>query len=79
LLHVNLRPAEEPIRLGYFSGHAGEGEIFLVEEETAADAPALEWSSPDQLDIRCPRCNSAFARTMNERWRSIHIRYAAAR
>jgi hypothetical protein len=79
LLHVNLRPAEQPIRLGYFSGHASEGEIFLVEEDTPADVPQLEWRSPDRLDIRCARCSSAFARTMNQRWQSVSIRYAPAR
>src|SRR5215813_13301332 len=78
LLHVNLRAAEQPIRLSYFSGHASDGEIFLVEEDTPADAPVLEWSSADQLDIRCPRCSSALARVMNERWQSVHIRYSAA-
>jgi hypothetical protein len=79
LLHVNLRPAGQPIRLGYFSGRASEGEIFLVEEDTPADVPALEWSSHDQLDVRCPHCSSTFARTMNKRWQSVHIRYVAAR
>ena len=75
LLHVNLRPAQQPIRLGYFSGSASEGEIFLGEEDTPAETPDLEWSSPDQLRIRCARCSSAFARAMNERWQSLHIRY----
>src|SRR5215475_14301488 len=79
MLHVNLRPVEQPIRLGYFSGHASEGEIFLVEEDTPADVPALDWSSSKQLDIRCPRCSSAFARAMNQSWQSVHIRYAVAR
>lgn len=79
LLHVNLRPAGQPIRLGYFSGHASEGEILLLEEETAAEIPDMDWSSSDQLHIRCPRCSAAFARAINERWQSIHIRYAAER
>lgn len=79
LLHVNLRPAGQPIGLGYFSGRATKGEVFRVEEDTPADVPALEWSSPDQLDIRCQRCSSTSAKTMNQRWQSVHIRYKAAR
>ncbi len=75
LLHVNLRPAEQPIRLGYFSGQAGEGEIFIVEEDTPAEIPALEWSLPDQLIVRCPRCSSRFAQIIHQRWQSVHIRY----
>ncbi len=76
LLHVNLRSAAQPIRLGYFSGHASEGEIFLVEEDTPAETPTLVWSSSDQLIVRCPRCDSQFAQIMNQRWQSVHIRYA---
>lgn len=79
LLHVNLRAAEDPVRLDFFSGHASEGEVLLMEEETAAEVPELDWRSADQLIIRCSRCSSSFARTLNGHWQSVDIRYEAAR
>src|SRR5215471_21028511 len=42
-LHVNLRPANQALRFGFFSGRAEEGEVFDVEEETQRVRPALEW------------------------------------
>ena len=80
LVHVNLRPAQEPIRLGYFSGQASEGEIFVTEEVFVAGIaspsamPTLEWSSSDQLNVKCSHCSSAFARAQSERWQSVRIR-----
>lgn len=79
LLHINLRPVQQPIRLGYFSGNASEGEIFLAEEDTPAETPDLEWNSSDQLHIRCTHCSPALARAMNERWQSLRIRYETRR
>ncbi len=72
-IHVNLRPAAEPIRLGYFSGRAEEGEVFVAEEDTTDTDPALEWSAPRQIAIRCPRCRAAQKR--EEHWGPITLRY----
>src|SRR5262245_595082 len=41
LIHVNLRPAGEPLRFGFFSGRAEEGEVFVMEEDTQRLTPAL--------------------------------------
>src|SRR5260370_31780538 len=71
LLHGNLRPAAQPIRPGYFSGHASEGEIFLVEETTPAETPTLQLSSSDQLIARCPHCRSQLAHLLNHRSQSV--------
>lgn len=79
LLHVNLRPAQQPVRLGYFSGRATEGEIFLAEEDTLAETPDLEWNSPEQLHVRCGRCSSASAQALQESWQTLHIRYDTGR
>src|SRR5215472_9779971 len=74
LVHVNLRPARQDIRLGYFSGQASEGEIFVAEEVFVAGIaspsaiPTLEWSSSDQLNVKCLRCSSAFAQAQSGRW-----------
>jgi hypothetical protein len=75
LLHINLRPADQAIRFGYFSGNASEGEVFLAEEDTRAETPDLKWSSSDQLHIRCAHCSARFARAMTERWQSLDIQY----
>lgn len=78
LLHVNLRPAAQPISLGYFSGQAEDGQVLLVEEETAATIPEMEWTSPTQLTIRCPRCSSSYARKMDARWGTVVLTYEKA-
>src|SRR5260370_24967658 len=44
-VHVNLRPAAEPIRLIYFSGRADQGEWFLAEHGVPVIAPELEVKS----------------------------------
>jgi hypothetical protein len=75
LLHLNLRRAGQPISLGYFSGSASDGEVLVVEEETAGVVPELEWTSPRELTIRCSRCSSSFAQKMEERLGPILIRY----
>jgi len=75
LLHVNLRQAGQPISLGYFSGLARDGEVLVVEEETAGTIPELQWDSAHELTVRCPRCSSSFAQKMDERWGPIVVRY----
>jgi hypothetical protein len=75
LLHVNLRRTGQPISLGYFSGLASDGEVLIVEEETTGIVPELEWNSPRELTIRCPRCSSSFAQKMDEHLGPIIIRY----
>jgi hypothetical protein len=76
LLHVNLRGAEQySVQLGYFSGRATDGEIFVVEGDAAGPLPVLEWTSPSQLTIRCAHCSSAFARKLDERWGTVLVRY----
>jgi hypothetical protein len=74
-IHVNLRLAAEPVQLGYFSGRADEGEVFLVEEESPDVTPELEWSSPTRLTVRCSRCRAALVQQRNEHWGSVQVRY----
>jgi len=74
-VHVNLRPAAEPIRLSYFSGRADQGEVFLAEQESPDIAPELEWSSPTQLTVRCSRCRAALVQKRDERWGPVEVRY----
>jgi len=71
--HINLRPAPRPIRYGFFSGKAQDGEIFSIEQDANALHPDLVWNSPDQLTIHCRDC--ANARNKQARWGSVLIRF----
>jgi hypothetical protein len=75
VIHVNLRPSAEPIQLGYFSGRADEGEVFVAEEDTQGMEPVLTWNSPSQLTIHCPRCGAAQVGKRQERLGAVSIQY----
>jgi len=75
LLHVNLRPQGDALKLGFFSGRADEGEVFVVEEDTQRVTPTLQWTTPEELAIRCSGCRTALVRKQDERWRSVGLRY----
>jgi hypothetical protein len=73
--HANLRPAGKDLKLGYFSGSATEGEIFVIEQDAAGTAITLHWTSTTTLIIQCPRCSAALVRKRDERWSSVVINY----
>lgn len=73
LVHVNLRPAGGPLTLGYFSGEAAEGEVFVSEQDNLDVAPALRWDSPEQLTILCP--GYGLVRKRDQSWEGIRVRY----
>jgi hypothetical protein len=75
LVHVNVRPATAPIRLGYFSGQVTEGEVFVAEQETPDIVPDLEWTAPAALTIRCPACPAGLVRKREDHIGAISIRY----
>jgi hypothetical protein len=74
-IHVNLRPATEPLRLGFFSGKAGEGEVFLMEQDAARIMPTLQWTAPDELTIQCSRCRATLVHKHEERWGTLKLHY----
>jgi len=76
LTHVNLRPAGESIKLGYFSGKADDGEIFLLEQDAQSAAVSLQWMAPNHLAISCTHCQLAFLRKRLERWGDVVITYS---
>lgn len=78
VVHVNLRQATDPIRVGYFSGQAEDGEVFAFEPESKDQIPVLEWTAPDQLRIRCLRCNNSSVRKREEHWQSVRLLYEIA-
>ena len=76
LTHVNLRPARESIKLGYFSGKADDGEVFLVEQDAPSAAVVLQWMAPNRLAVSCNHCQVAFLRKRQERWQDLLITYS---
>jgi hypothetical protein len=77
--HVNLRPDGKNLELGFFSGSAIEGEVFVIEQDAAGTGITLNWTSPTTLSIGCPRCSAALVRKHDERWGSIVINYQLSR
>jgi len=75
LVHVNLRPAGGPLRLGYFSGKADEGEVFLSEQYDVDVVPELRWDSPEQLSIVCPGCWRSLVQKQEHGWGELRVRY----
>ena len=73
--HINLRPAAEDLKIGFFSGSATEGEVFLIEQDAARSGITLNWASPATLSIQCPHCNAALIRKHAERWGDVVIEY----
>ena len=56
---VNIRSAG-PLQLGFFSGQASEGNVFVIEQDAASLSIRLEWMEDDQLRVICPRCSSRY-------------------
>jgi hypothetical protein len=75
LTHVNLRPAANSIKLGYFSGRADEGEVFLLEQDAQSANISLSWTTPNHLIISCSHCQLAFLHKRLEHWGEVTISY----
>ncbi len=73
--HVNLRIATQPLKYGFFSGKAPEGEVFLIERDLHAAGLVTVWTGPDQLTIQCPKCAGVPADKREEKWGPVTIRY----
>lgn len=73
--HVNLRPAEDELSRGFFSGSATEGEIFVLEQDAIGAGITLHWTSPMALSIACPRCNPGLVSKHDGRWGNVTISY----
>jgi len=72
--HINLRPAGEDLKTGFFSGSATKGEVFLIEQDAAGSGITLHWASPATLSIQCPHCIAAL-RKHDDRRGSVAIEY----
>lgn len=73
--HVNLRPAGEPIKRGFFSGEAAEGEVFEVEQDAAGAGLTVKWLDNDTLLVDCRQCAASFILKKDERWNGTSIKY----
>jgi ribosomal protein L37E len=73
--HVNLTPAGQAVRRGYFSGTAVEGEVFRAEQDALSAGVVLEWTAPERLTIRCARCDRSSVRQQEARWGPVEITY----
>jgi|SRR5215831_17042938 len=75
LTRVNLRLAGESIKLGYFSGKADDGEVFLLEQDAQSAGMTLNWTGPNRLAISCDHCQLAFLKKRQEHWGDVVITY----
>ena len=73
--HVNLRSAKKDLNMGFFSGSATDGEVFMVEQDAAGAGVTLHWTSPTALLISCPHCSATLLSKHDEHWGNIVIEY----
>ena len=73
--HLNLRPAQEPVRTGYFTGVASEGQVFAIPLDVRETSPSLEWTGADELTLRCIGCDGRSPSQQETSWRTVKIRY----
>ena len=73
--HLNLRPAQTPLKLGYFTGTATEGQVFLIPLDARAAKAGLEWTASGELTVRCAGCGGSSPSQQDAAWNGVKIRY----
>jgi len=73
--HVNLRPAREAIRRGFFTGETSDGEVFSIEQDARSAGISVQWTDSDHAVIGCSHCQIAFLQKKSEKWRGVTISY----
>lgn len=73
--HVNLRPVEEPVRTGYFTGTARDGQVFAVELTAREAALDLRWTANTALTIACESCGNPPPSQTDAAWGPVRIQY----
>ena len=73
--HVNLRPAGEDLKRGFFSGMVADGEVFVLEQDAIGSGITIQWATPTTLTIICPACNAALLHTGLRQWNGVAIEY----
>lgn len=75
---VSLRASSEGLQRGFFSGQVNQGIVFRVEQDAAGAGLAVNWTGPEELTIRCPRCEQAFIQQHDKSWGAVRIVYQAS-
>ncbi|HKW76891.1 MAG TPA: hypothetical protein VJN64_15275 [Terriglobales bacterium] len=74
---VNLRDASQDLSRGFVSGEVKTGIVFRVEQDAAGAGLSLSWTGPEELTVRCPRCEASFIQQRDERWGEVRIVYGS--
>jgi hypothetical protein len=77
--HVNLRPAEQPVRTGYFTGTAKDGQVFAVELTAAEASIDLRWNADSALTVACEGCGNPAPSQTDATWGAVRIQYPERR
>jgi hypothetical protein len=73
--HINVRPATQQFKIGFFSGSANEGEIFVVEQDAADAAITLSWSGANTLSVQCLHCKAPMIQKHDQQLGAVTIQY----
>jgi hypothetical protein len=73
--HINVRRAAQELKIGFFSGSANEGEIFVVEQDAADAAITLSWSDANILSVQCLHCKAPMIQRHDQQLGAVTIQY----
>lgn len=73
--HVNIRPAADDLKIGFFSGMADTGETFLVEQDAIASDITLSWPKANTLLIQCAGCKASAVQKRNPQPDAVTVEY----
>lgn len=73
--HVNIRPAADNLKIGFFSGVATVGETFLVEQDAIAADITLSWPKANTLLIQCAGCKATAIQKRDQQSGAVTVEY----
>ena len=73
--HVNIRPAADDLKIGFFSGMAEAGETFLVEQDAIASDITLSWPKANTLLIQCAGCKASAVQKHDQQFGAVAVEY----
>lgn len=73
--HVNIRPAADDLKIGFFSGVADAGETFLLEQDAMDAGITLNWPKANTLLIQCASCNASTIQKRDPQFGAVTIEY----
>jgi hypothetical protein len=79
ITQVSLRAASKELSRGFLSGEVSRGIVFRVEQDATGAELNVIWTGPEQLTIRCPRCDGRFVQTRQTGWEHVRISYEFAK